>query len=127
MVSMVLVPYGINPNFDIVPRVMVTSLRRLSSSLSLNSQTLKQIESIAPLHTRVIELSNENELKRIMKKQFSKQKRLKPKLKKEGFYSGDLITNRKFKTDKTDFLKKINGQSKQCTRVDVNTSAIEDK
>ncbi|RNA20093.1 hypothetical protein BpHYR1_014902 [Brachionus plicatilis] len=27
MVSMVLVPYGINPNFDIVPRVMVTSLR----------------------------------------------------------------------------------------------------
>ncbi|RNA26304.1 hypothetical protein BpHYR1_025361 [Brachionus plicatilis] len=24
---MVLVPYGINPNFDIVPRVMVTSLR----------------------------------------------------------------------------------------------------
>ncbi|RMZ98447.1 hypothetical protein BpHYR1_053618 [Brachionus plicatilis] len=27
MVSMVLVPYRINPNFDIVPRVMVTSLR----------------------------------------------------------------------------------------------------
>ncbi|RNA00328.1 hypothetical protein BpHYR1_019376 [Brachionus plicatilis] len=27
MVSMVLVPYGMNPNFDIVPRVMVTSLR----------------------------------------------------------------------------------------------------
>ncbi|RNA22166.1 hypothetical protein BpHYR1_043508 [Brachionus plicatilis] len=25
MVSMVLVPYGINPNFDIVPRVMVTT------------------------------------------------------------------------------------------------------
>ncbi|RNA18978.1 hypothetical protein BpHYR1_024386 [Brachionus plicatilis] len=29
MVSMVSVPYGINPNFDIVPRVMVTSLRKL--------------------------------------------------------------------------------------------------
>ncbi|RNA30908.1 hypothetical protein BpHYR1_017139 [Brachionus plicatilis] len=32
LVSMVLVPYGINPNFDIVPRVMVTSLRSFSSS-----------------------------------------------------------------------------------------------
>ncbi|RNA20416.1 hypothetical protein BpHYR1_037769 [Brachionus plicatilis] len=29
MVSMVLVLYGMNPNFDIVPRVMVTSLRYL--------------------------------------------------------------------------------------------------
>ncbi|RNA12618.1 hypothetical protein BpHYR1_053166 [Brachionus plicatilis] len=27
MVSMVLIPYGVNPNFDIVTRVMVTSLR----------------------------------------------------------------------------------------------------
>ncbi|RNA26898.1 hypothetical protein BpHYR1_010951 [Brachionus plicatilis] len=37
MVSMVLVPYGINPNFDIVPRVMVTSLRFFENLSLINN------------------------------------------------------------------------------------------
>ncbi|RNA13653.1 hypothetical protein BpHYR1_042824 [Brachionus plicatilis] len=42
MVSMVLVPYGINPNFDNVPRVMVTSLRILKKIVQ---HTLEKILS----------------------------------------------------------------------------------
>ncbi|RNA10831.1 hypothetical protein BpHYR1_007811 [Brachionus plicatilis] len=41
MVSMVLVPYGINPNFDIVPRVMVTSLRIKYRKLVLTTLRVK--------------------------------------------------------------------------------------
>ncbi|RNA27617.1 hypothetical protein BpHYR1_006139 [Brachionus plicatilis] len=37
MVSMIFVPYGINPNFDIVPRVMVTSLRIKGKSSQTNN------------------------------------------------------------------------------------------
>ncbi|RNA40052.1 hypothetical protein BpHYR1_029023 [Brachionus plicatilis] len=48
MVSMVLVPYGINPNFDIVPRVMVTSLR--SSETIIIRECCVQIQKkIGPL------------------------------------------------------------------------------
>ncbi|RNA26899.1 hypothetical protein BpHYR1_010952 [Brachionus plicatilis] len=43
MVSMVLVPYGINPNFDIFPRVMVTNLK---SCIDHMKKCIEKLETI---------------------------------------------------------------------------------